>query len=195
MKKKVNKSDVIAVGVELIGMNGYNSTGIDIILKTAGVPKGSFYHYFGTKEDFGLAVIDQFAAEYDGKLDSFFGDRSVPPLDRIRNYLESGLGHLAEKGFSKGCLIGNLGQELADQNERFRARLDVIFQAWKRRFADCLAEAQRNGDLAEDINPEVIADFILAAWEGAILRAKVTKSPDSLRNFIDILFSKVLRAG
>ena len=132
--KKTNcdkKAEIIAIGTELISVNGYNATGIDTILRKAGVPKGSFYHYFRSKEDFGLAVIDQFANQYDLKLASFFDDSSFPPLDRIRNYFEHSLTHLTDNQFTKGCLIGNLGQELADQNERFRARLEGIFQSWK----------------------------------------------------------------
>lgn len=193
MKQRVNKEDVIAVGAELMARNGYTATGVDIILKTAGVPKGSFYHYFGTKEDFGLAVIDQFAAEYDKKLDSFFNAPDVPPLQRIRNYFEHSLEHLGANQFAKGCLIGNLGQELADQNERFRERLDVIFRQWRDRFAACLDEARQRGELATETPPEELAEFLLAGWEGAILRVKVMKSPEPIRNFIDIVFAAVLR--
>lgn len=193
MKKRVNKEDVIAVGTDLMARNGYTATGIDLILRTAGVPKGSFYHYFGTKEDFGLAVIDQFATEYDKKLDSFFKAPDVAPLQRIRNYFEYSLEHLRESQFAKGCLIGNLGQELADQNERFRERLDVIFRQWRDRFAACLNEARQRGDLPADINPAELAEFLLASWEGTILRAKVMKSPEPIRNFIDIVFASVLR--
>ncbi|MDD2464982.1 MAG: TetR family transcriptional regulator C-terminal domain-containing protein [Desulfobulbus sp.] len=187
------KAEIIDIGTELISVNGYNATGLDAILRKAGVPKGSFYHYFRSKEDFGLAVIDQFAEQYDLKLASFFDDTSFSPIDRIRNYFEHSLAHLTENQFTKGCLIGNLGQELADQNERFRARLEDIFQSWKNRFSACLAEAQQQGDFPADLDPNVVADFILAAWEGAILRAKVMKTPESIRNFIDTLFLTVLR--
>ena len=194
MKKKDTRTEIICTGMELIAVNGYNATGIDAVLKRAGVPKGSFYHYFGSKEDFGLAVIDHFADHYDEKLIAFFDDDAARPLDRIRNYLENGLLDLAENQYTKGCLIGNLGQELADQNERFRARFDTIFSAWKERFAACLQEAQQTGELTPDTDPAVIAEFILSGWEGAILRAKVTRSSQPLRNFIDILFATVLRA-
>lgn len=193
MKKCDKKAEIIEIGTELIAVNGYNATGIDTILRRASVPKGSFYHYFRSKEDFGLAVIDQFAGQYELKLGSFFDDASALPLDRIRNYFEHSLAHLTENQFTKGCLIGNLGQELADQNEHFREKLEGIFQSWKKRFSACLAEAQENGQLSTQLHPDVIADFILAAWEGAILRAKVMKSPESIRHFIDTIFATVLR--
>jgi len=193
MKNKDKKLELIEIGTELIAVKGYNATGIDVILKQAGVPKGSFYNYFRSKEDFGLAIIDQFASQYDAKLSSFFDDYNVSPLNRMRNYFEHSLAHLTENQFTKGCLIGNLGQELADQNERFRERLEVIFQSWKTRFSACLVEAQEQGELGSDFDPEALADFILAGWEGSILRSKVMKSSESLKNFIDTLYLTVLR--
>lgn len=193
VKKKDNKSEILAIGTEMISLLGYNATGIDAVLKRAGVPKGSFYHYFGSKEDFGLAVIDLFAERYDRYLASFLEDTSVAPLERIRNYFDNVAATLSDSHYSRGCLIGNLGQELADQNERFRERLDQIFHSWKERFAACLREAQQEGGLAEDRDPSVIAGFLLSGWEGAILRAKVMKSPHPLRDFIATLFTTVLK--
>ncbi len=193
MEKKDSKAEIVSIGTELISLHGYNATGIDTVLKQAGVPKGSFYHYFGSKEDFGMTVIDQFVDQYAQKIDSFLNDADLSPLNRIHNYLENGLASLTQNQCTKGCLIGNLGQELADQNERFRARLDEIFLVWKERFAACLREAQRVGELAPDVDSAVIAGFILSGWEGAILRAKVMKSTQPLRDFIDTLFATVLR--
>ena len=193
MKTNDTKAEIIAIGTELISVYGYNATGLDALLKKAGVPKGSFYHYFGSKEDFGLAVIDSFAESYAQTLHSFLDDESISPLTRIRNYLESGLACLSENQCTKGCLIGNLGQELADQNERFRARLASIFDGWKDQFAACLEAAQKTGELSADHDPSVTAGFILSGWEGAILRAKVMKSSQPLRGFIDTIFATVLR--
>jgi len=193
MEKRDTRAEIIAAGTVMISLQGYNATGIDAVLKQVGVPKGSFYHYFGSKEDFGLAVIERFAERYHQRLDTFLNDEEVTPLNRVRNYLESGLTRLEQNQCSKGCLIGNLGQELADQNERFRARLDAIFGDWKERFAACLREAQRGGELPQEVDAQALAGFILSGWEGAILRAKVMKSPQPLRDFIAILFSCVLR--
>lgn len=194
MEKKDTRAEIIFIGTEMISLHGYNATGIDSVLKQAGVPKGSFYHYFGSKEEFGLAVIEHFAERYDQRFETFLDDEEVTPLNRIRNYLESGLARLTQNQCAKGCLIGNLGQELADQNERFRARLEKIFHAWKERFAACLCEAQRVGEFSSELDTGVIAGFILSGWEGAILRAKVMKSPQPLRDFIETLFATVLKS-
>lgn len=193
MEKKDTRSEIIRAGTELISRQGFNATGIDAVLKEARVPKGSFYHYFKSKEDFGLAVIDHFAERFEQRLDIFLVDEEVAPLNRIRNFLESGLTRLSQNQCTRGCLIGNLGQEMADLNERFRARLDEIFGMWRERFADCLRDAQTSGDLPSEIDIHVMACFILSGWEGAILRAKVMKSSQPMRDFIDILISLVFR--
>jgi len=192
MKKKDTQGEIIRIGTEMIARQGYNATGIEAILKEAGVPKGSFYHYFKSKEDFGLAVIDNFAERFKQRMETFLSNEDRAPLDRIRDFLESGLTHVAQNQCTKGCLIGNLGQELADLNERFRARLDEIFGMWRERFAACLREAQDRGELANAVDPTITAGFILSGWEGAILRAKVMKSPQPMRDFVDLLFSAIL---
>lgn len=192
MEKNETRATIIRIGTDLIGRQGYNATGIDAVLKEAGVPKGSFYYYFKSKEEFGLAVIDHFAERYDQRLDTFLNDEEVTPLNRIRNLLEGGLVRLEQNQCARGCLIGNLGQELADQNERFRSRLDEIFRSWKERYAACLREAQGAGELSRDLDSNVVAGFILSGLEGAILRAKVMKSPQPFRDFIATLFATVL---
>src|SRR4051812_42600507 len=124
MQKRDTRSDIIQAGTELIALNGFNSTGLDSVLKQAEVPKGSFYHFFPSKEDFGVAVIDAFAERFEARLASFLEEPSVPPLERIRRYLESSVDRLARDSCTRGCLLGNLGQELAGLNERFRIRLE-----------------------------------------------------------------------
>ena len=193
MDKKDTRSDIIRIGTELISRQGYNATGIEMVLKEAGVPKGSFYHYFKSKEEFGLAVMDVFADYYSQRMTALLQDAALSPLTRIRTLLQGSLERFSRNQCSKGCLIGNLGQEMADQNERFRARLDEIFDDWRKLFAGCLAEAQTAKELDSRLDAEALASFILSGWEGAILRAKVMKSPQPLQDFIEILFTVTLR--
>lgn len=193
MEKKDTRGGILRIGTDLISRQGFNATGIDAILKVAAVPKGSFYHYFKSKEDFGLEVVDRFAEGLERRLDTFLKDEEVTPLNRIRNFLETALARISQNECSKGCLMGNLGQEMADQNECFRTRVDEVFGMWKERLAACLAEAQRRGEMSQVIDSHVLAGFILSGWEGAILRAKVMKSPQPMREFIEVLFSATLR--
>lgn len=193
MTKRDTKSELIKAGMELLGTQGYNATGIDAVLKRAGVPKGSFYHHFASKEEFALAVLETFSGRFLSRLDILLSDPSATPLARLRLFLEKGLERLADHGCTIGCLIGDLGQEMAAHNERLRSRLDDIIRSWRGRFASCIREAQQAGELPEVYNPHLIAGFILSGWEGAVLNAKVMNSPEPVRDFIDTLFDTVLK--
>lgn len=186
------RAELIRVGSDIIAHRGFNSTGINVVLKEAGVPKGSFYYYFSSKEDFGLAVIDDFAAEYNDQLDRTLGNPAIPPLERIRQYLEMSIADMTTCDFCRGCLIGNLGQELAGQNESFRLRLDAIFTGWQDRFSQCLTEARERGDIPASADPGSLAQLLLMGWQGATLRAKVSKSVAPMEQFTSMYFEQIL---
>ncbi|MGM0984332.1 MAG: TetR family transcriptional regulator C-terminal domain-containing protein [Pseudomonadota bacterium] len=192
MKTHATRDKLIEIGAELIAEQGFNATGINAVLSRAGVPKGSFYHYFSSKEDFGLAVIDAFAAQYDVRLASIFEATDASPLTRLRRYFAVGKSDMLSCDHARGCLIGNLGQELSARSELFRARLDQVFRSWEYRLVVCLEEARSAGEVPDDIDPEALASFIMAGWEGAILRAKTVKSLAPMECFESILFRQVL---
>ncbi len=192
MGRTDTRDELIKVGADIIARQGFNNTGLNAVLSMAGVPKGSFYHYFQSKEDFGLAVIDEFGESYNAKMRSFLQNKDLSPLKRIRNYMEDGIKSMASGECKRGCLIGSLGQELAGQNESFRQRLDGIFQQWAKYFRECLDEARAAGEIGQDSDTKEIAELILTGWQGASLRAKVTKSVTPMKSFKKLLFTKIL---
>ena len=193
MKTHATRDKLIDIGAELIAEQGFKATGINAVLSRANVPKGSFYHYFASKEDFGLAVIDAFAAQYDARLTALFAAPDISPLARLRRYFAAGKADMLSTDLARGCLIGNLGQELSARSEVFRARLDQVFRGWERRLVACLEEARAAGEVADDIDAEALASFIMAGWEGAILRAKTVKSLAPMECFERVLFEQLLR--
>jgi TetR/AcrR family transcriptional repressor of nem operon len=186
---------IIQTGADLIGTKGFGATGINGILTVAGVPKGSFYHYFSSKNDFGLAIIDTFAEEYDAKLDRILNDSSRSYVDRLHAYFDTGLEDMTNCECTRGCLIGNLGQELAGQNEIFRVRLDKVLSDWEKRFERCIVGAQSAGDISAGIEPSDAASVLLSGWEGAILRSKVVKSTEPMERFVRVFFKQCLGIG
>jgi len=102
-------------------------------------------------------------------------------------------GELAALNFTCGCLAGNLAAELSDHSGLISDQLALIFNSWTRRVADCIAEAQASGEIASKADPEILAKFVLNAWEGAVLRARIDKSDHSLKQFFDVLFGQLLR--
>lgn len=191
MKRANKRDELIRVGSDIVVRQGFNAASLNDILSAAGVPKGSFYYYFSSKEDFGLAIIDHFAHQYQNKL-KILEDERFCPLTRLHNYFASGIAEMEACQCTEGCLIGNLAQELSAQNELFRVRLNRVFADWEKYFNQCLKAAYEAGEIADDRHLDDLAKFILSSWEGAILQAKVAKSTLPMQTFVKILFEQVL---
>jgi TetR/AcrR family transcriptional repressor of nem operon len=194
MSKETTRTTLLETGKRIFLERGYSNSGIEAILQAAGVPKGSFYHYFASKEDFGLQVLDRFADDIRANFERCLADPTRGPLDRLRLYFEDACQRFQSQQCRNGCLVGNLSQELAAQSEVFRVRLEGIFEDLRERYAECLREAQESGEISPEWDVRQLAEFCLGSWQGAILRAKAARSVVPIRIFIDILFGHVLRA-
>jgi len=188
------RTDLLEAGADLILEKGYNHCSLDEILKVVRAHKGSFYHFFKNKEDFGLQVVDHYASQRLANLDRHLEDVGDRPLDRLRRFFEDSCRRHRERGYRKGCLFGNLGQEMADQSEALRTRLEEVLSEYRTKIARCLREAQRAGDLRADLDADRLAGFCFNSWEGALLRMKVAKSDEPLADFLFMLFEIVLKA-
>ncbi|QQO24619.1 TetR/AcrR family transcriptional regulator [Bradyrhizobium diazoefficiens] len=184
-------------GLAILTEKGFSAVGVEEILASADVPKGSFYHYFGSKEAFGLELIDAYAAYFARKLDRWFDDGKRAPLDRLRDFIADARSGMARHGYRRGCLVGNLGQEMGALPEPFRQRLAAVFRDWEARTSRCLRSAQEAGDIPKGIDCESLAHFFWIGWEGAVLRAKLERRPDALdifaRGFLAMIQAKDMR--
>lgn len=187
---KVNRDNpdtrdaLVRCGTEILTEQGFLSTGIDAVLSRVGVPKGSFYHYFQSKEDFGHAVLENYAGYFARKLDRCLLDASRPPLARIAAFVEEAKAGMQRFEYRRGCLVGNLGQEVTQLPEAFRESLEAILLSWQQRLALCLEAAKAEGELAADADCERWAAFFWIGWEGAVLRARLVRDNAPLDCFI-----------
>ncbi|NDV98943.1 TetR/AcrR family transcriptional regulator [Salipiger sp. PrR002] len=179
---------LIRTGLEHLTEKGYSAVGVDEILKAAGVPKGSFYHHFKGKAEFGLALIHAYNVYFLELLDRAFRNEARPPLDRLRDFTNEAEAGMARHGFRRGCLVGNLGQEMGALPDAFRAALTEVLEGWQARTAEVLRQAQADGALAAEQDPEALAAFFWIGWEGAVLRAKLELSAEPLRSFSTTYF-------
>ncbi|HEX2139947.1 MAG TPA: TetR family transcriptional regulator C-terminal domain-containing protein [Woeseiaceae bacterium] len=188
------KERLLDTGLALLLEQGYNHLGIDTLLKQAGVPKGSFYHHFRSKEAFALQVIEAYMAEVKEGLDACLGDDSLPPLARVRRFLELSKEKYRGEGYL-GCLLGGLGQELSGVNERFRRKVEECFSEIARRFAACFELAKTRGELPADADSRELADLLINCWEGAALRSRLWRKPSPLDDVLDFYFGAVAGRG
>lgn len=167
---------LIRCGVAVLTEQGFIATGIDGVLKQVGVPKGSFYHYFDSKEAFGRAVMARYDAYFSAKLDRWLLDDDTPPLQRIEHFMQDARAGMARHKFRRGCLVGNLCQEVTILPASYRDQLQVILQGWEQRLARCLRLAAERGDIAPDADCPRLAELFWIGWEGAVQRARIVQS-------------------
>jgi len=187
----VTRQRLLRSGMIYLTEKGYSATGLDEILKHAQVPKGSFYHYFPNKAAFGEALIDAYQAYFAQRLDAAFNDRDQPPLDRLRAFVAQAEASMARYDFRRGCLIGNLGQEMGALPQAFRARLQDVLSDWQTRTEGCLEEARLRGDLPRTTECAALAAFFWTGWEGAVLRAKLEQRGEPLQQFTTTFFALI----
>lgn len=172
------RADLIRAGLELLTEKGFFAAGLDEILRRVNVPKGSFYHYFKSKEAFGLELLDEYDRYFQHKLKRHLGNQNLSPIERIRAFVTDAEQGLEKYEFRRGCLVGNLGQEMTVLPEGFRSRLLAVLESWRSLLASSLEEHTGNPELAEHL-----AEFFWIGWEGAVMQARLAKSCEPLRVF------------
>jgi TetR/AcrR family transcriptional regulator, transcriptional repressor for nem operon len=188
------REQLLDAGVRTFWANGYAAAGVRDIVAAAGAKPGSFTNHFASKEDFAGEALDRYFAYVGTLVDKALADDGLSSTERLRRYLDAITDKLAAAEWARGCMIGNFSLELASQNERLRAKLAQLFARWQAPFAACIAQGQAAGEIATTFSANELADFLLAAWQGAILRMKVDRSPAPLERFKAIVFATVFRS-
>ncbi|MGD8723030.1 MAG: TetR family transcriptional regulator C-terminal domain-containing protein [Desulfobacterales bacterium] len=184
---------ILETGADIIHRKGFNHSGIQEILTAAGVPKGSFYNYFKSKKDFGLALIDYFSDRFRQIASKTLNDTAISPLNRIYQCLTAFMEHFESQDYVGGCPIGNLAQEMGDLNPEFRAKLKESIDVMIDAYAKVLAAAQQDGKILKNLDIKDTASFIVAGWHGAIIQMKLTKNLSPLKNHRKFIFDHILK--
>ena len=184
MSTKSTREHLLDVGVGLMHRNGYNATGLSDILKAADVPKGSFYHHFGSKEDFAAAALARYVAREGEHAVSVLSDSRTPPLKRLKRYFTDLVKKYGQDGEIPGCMMGRFSLEMAVESPQLRKLIGASFVGWQQKVAAVLQEAVEQKELPSDTEPEPLAGFLLNSWEGALLRSQAEKSDAPLETFL-----------
>lgn len=177
------RAELIRSGLEIITETGYLAAGIEAVIKNINVPKGSFYHCFKSKQEFGIAVLTAYGDFFAHKLDKFLTDTRLAPLQRLEAFVhDAGVG-MAKYAFRRGCLVGNLLQETPLLPQPFPQHLMAILADWETRLALCLDEARSRDELAQHTDVQALARLFWSGWEGAVMRAKLFRSAEPLNQY------------
>ncbi len=189
MNQKYRKEDIIGLGAELIRQRGYHATGINDILKEAGIPKGSFYNFFASKEAFAEEIIRWYGGRILRAMRAILRDERREPLDRVRAFYRLLIDGHANEGFVAGDLINNLHAEVAGSSDLLAQAADEQFRSWVEELALCLREAQARGDLEEEQDPVLLAEYLHTSFFGALSRMKATRDDRPLRVVYQQMFA------
>jgi TetR/AcrR family transcriptional regulator, transcriptional repressor for nem operon len=193
MSQRSLREGILNAGLKVMFRSGYIGASIRDICAAAGTPQGSFTNHFRSKEAFTQEVLDRYFADLKTVVSKTLNDKSVTPRHRLKRYLDIITGRLEGAKWNRGCLIGDLSLEASLQSKHLRKRLEEIFREWRAPFADCIAQAQAAGEIDSKFEPIELAEFLLASWEGAILRMKVEGRPAALDRFQNIIFETIFK--
>jgi TetR/AcrR family transcriptional regulator, transcriptional repressor for nem operon len=185
---ETTRDKLIAISIQTMAIKGFNNTGIAEILAIANVPKGSFYHYFKSKDDLGFAIIEQYGQQMRQNLESHLAIAQGSALTRLKSYFTQILGYFEANFCSCNCLLGNLGQELAIQNPAMRDAIFAHYRAVEKVIEGVLQQAKVEGELIASAEEGMLAKMFFAAWEGCLVRAKLEQSAQPLRDLLNLYF-------
>ena len=169
------RSRLLRAGLDLVHARGFAATGVKDITDAAGVPKGSFYAYFPSKEAFAAAVLDYYWSDIEARVVPIL-ESDGPARERITRFFKALADEHEAGNFALGCLVGNLSLELGGQSEPIRVELARILRRWDDAVAACVSAGQGGSGFRVDRSAEELASTLIEAWEGAALRGKVTRS-------------------
>jgi TetR/AcrR family transcriptional repressor of nem operon len=192
MQKIRNKDKLLANGLRVIHEQGLAGASVRDIAAAAGVPLGSFTNYFGSKEAFGLEIIDMYRESSRSMIDATLRNEALSPLQRLMDYVDATRDFLNEDGMRNGCLCGNIGAEANAHSQEIRLKILEVFSADRREVAACLKAAAEQNELPDSIDIDDVAGFFVSSLQGAFLVSKVERSPEPVNRFKRIFFSMTL---
>jgi TetR/AcrR family transcriptional repressor of nem operon len=193
-QKQINRENLLSQGVTLLMEQGYHGTGLKEILDAVQIPKGSFYNYFGSKEAFGAAVIQHYINPFIEQLSGHLQNPDMDALTALRRYFAEMIRELEKADFKGGCLLGNLMGEIGDTSEICRASLQSAVGRYRNLLQTGLEQAQRQGTVRTDKSAADMADLLVNAWQGALLRMKIEKSSAPLKQCCQELLEDFFKA-
>ncbi|MEJ7786243.1 MAG: TetR family transcriptional regulator C-terminal domain-containing protein [Solirubrobacteraceae bacterium] len=186
------RASLLAAGEQLIHRRGFNGSGVKDFAAAAGVPKGSFYNYFVSKDAFVVAVVESYWLSIEDAYGPILRDSSFEPCERVTRFFRALADDNEVRDFTLGCLLGNMALELADGSTEMRRKLTELFGRWESALSECLSEAQARGQVASDRDVVELAATLIEAWEGAVMRGKIEKDRRPYQRFESVVVPRLM---
>jgi len=181
-----SRQAILDAGQRTIAHKGWAAVGLNELLSEAGVPRGSFYYYFKSKDVFGEAMMQEYFREYLADMDEVFGQQDLPAADRLMQYWQHWRETQSLDDCQGKCLAVKLGAEVSDLSEPMRIALKDGTTGITERIARMITAGQADGSLSSEIEPARTAQMLYDLWLGASVMAKIHRTMDSVDNAYSI---------
>jgi TetR/AcrR family transcriptional regulator, transcriptional repressor for nem operon len=190
MPRPSAREKLLNSAVNCFHTRGLKASTIEDIAKAADVFKGSFYNHFKSKQALAVEVVKVYEKAFLAGLQA-----KGPPsaLVRLRAHFEHMAGRLEKARFAKGCLLANFATEISETEAPLRRSIDAAFQRWFKSVAVLIRQAQSEGEVSRKLDADVMARFLVSAWEGTVTRLKVVQNRKPINEFFAIAFQLLLR--
>jgi len=178
------RDNILNRGIVLMRQHGYYGTSLKMILSACDVPKGSFYHYFGSKEDFTKEAVDAYAASYIAEIRSI-SDQSLAAEKKIARFFNELITFYQNQNYRLTCLMSILSFEIGSDYPEIANQIDHHFQTMKTHLTDIIREGQEKKNITSDIEAYPLADYLINSFNGALITMKYQQSGQPLTNFRD----------
>ncbi len=186
---------LITAGIAQLSEHGYHGTGIKQILDEVNVPKGSFYNFFASKEAFVAEVIGHYSRDLLAQLAQFMkGEgKALTPTEQLRAIYLYSLKQYASHQFKKSCLVGSIATEISAESEMCRIELEAAMKQWLTFFSGIFEQAQHQQLVRDDISPSDMAAVYWAAWEGALIKMKMSADTQPVKKIMELMLEALLK--
>ncbi|NQZ05670.1 MAG: TetR/AcrR family transcriptional regulator [Algicola sp.] len=192
-RSEQTREALITTGIEQLSLHGYHGTGIKQILDAVNVPKGSFYHYFASKEAFVAEIIRVYSDQLLTQLDAYLAESDESPLAQLKTVYSLMLDKFSSQNCQQGCLIGSIAAEIGNQSELCQtAMLESVVKS-KHIVGALMQQAQDAGQIRNDFNAEQITAVFWATWEGSLLQMKLEGNTDSAKEILFLMLDGLLK--
>ena len=184
------REEIVEAALAQFHERGFNAAAVKDITDRAGVPKGSFYNHFESKEALAIVALQRYG---EGLRLADLANAEGEPVARIRASFEFLCDAVVANEFTRGCLFGNFGTEIIDHSESIRVAVQQGLGLWAELLGGAIADGQKAGDIRAELDPDQAARFLIGAWEGALIQARAEKSSVPFDIFFKLTFDSLLK--
>lgn len=191
MNRKHNKNDILKVGIDLMRKSGYHDVGVQQIIKSCNIPKGSFYNFFESKEQFAVQAIQLYASEIAEFMTQILQSEQLNGEQKIDAAFKVFFNEYNEGNYERTCLMGNLSLETSSFSKDISRQIETSWGEWKELLRQMIQQAREEGSFNNHMSSSAITNFLFDTYYGVLNRVKIERSSLPIKQFFSVYIPMV----